>query len=68
MVSAGVGNHTAPAFLRRQRRDLVVRTPQFESPDGLQVLGLEIKQAVVVRAIELVKMGLQQPSANGDAV
>lgn len=68
MVPAGIGDDTAAALLRRKGSDLVISAAQLESADGLQVLGLEIKEAIIVRAVELMKMGLQQSGANGDAV
>ena len=37
MISAGIGDDSAAAFLFAQGSDLVIRAAQFESADGLQV-------------------------------
>src|SRR5207244_3777371 len=63
MISAGVGDHSTLALFIAQRSNLVVGAAQFESTDGLQVLWLEIKLAVVpMRQLKLDKPGSRSNS------
>ena len=53
MIAAGIGNDTPAALIVAQRSDLVVRAPEFERSDRLQIFELQVKLAFVVRLAPL---------------
>jgi hypothetical protein len=63
VIAAGVRDDPAAAFVVGKRCDLVVSPAQFESPDGLQILELEEKLALIPRA-----RPFEQGRADGDAL
>ena len=67
MVAAGVGDYSAFAFFARKRGDPVVGATQFEGSDGLLILGLEEK-AALVRPVIFGTTEFDQMSPSGNSL